>query len=94
MAYHGDGGAGGYEDDHRLRDLPRGNVRCHILTSTQPSDFGTSNITYLHITVALMMRKPKKHYYTRMIPALSTVLLMRHTMAPQLRHLDQLQLTV
>ena len=27
MAYRGTGGTGGYEDDHRLRDLPRSNVR-------------------------------------------------------------------
>lgn len=27
MAYQGSGGSGDYEDDHRLRDLPRGNVR-------------------------------------------------------------------
>lgn len=30
MAYRGTGGMGGNEDDHRLRDLPRSNVRPHV----------------------------------------------------------------
>ena len=90
MAQHGDGGAGGYEDDHRLRDLPRGNVRFHSSPQLNLlSDFGPSNITCLHITAARMMKKPKRHCCTRMTPAP----LMRRTMAPQLHRLDQLQLT-
>ena len=91
MAYQGSSGAGGYEEDHRLHDLPPGGVSIASPYLQSSADAVYSNIIYLPMK-ALMRKMNEPSYPTARAPLMGHS--MSHTLGPQLPQSDLRQTTL